>query len=144
MTMKTMALQALTCAMTLHFYCLFTSTASAEEPSLYMGAPVTLVEAPNGAIANKRILDVADKVGWLEPTIEQPAEGIWVLGGYGLAPMSIIDTDEGLIVFDTGDTKHDGELFLESIRTFSDKPVKVIIYGHSHTVFGAGFLAEGN
>ncbi|EAV41734.1 probable alkyl sulfatase or beta-lactamase [Stappia aggregata IAM 12614] len=26
----------------------------------------------------------------------------------------------------------------------SDKPVKAIIYGHSHTCFGAGVLAEGN
>jgi alkyl sulfatase BDS1-like metallo-beta-lactamase superfamily hydrolase len=116
----------------------------AEEPSLYMGAPVTLVEFPNGAIGNKKLLDGADKVAWFKPTIEQPVDGVWVLGGYGLAPMSIIDTDEGLIVFDTGDTKHDGELFLEAIRSFTDKPVKAIIYGHSHTVFGAGVLAEGN
>ena len=112
--------------------------------SLYMGAPVTLGKAPNGAIINKKILDGVDKVAWLKPTIEQPVEGVWVLGGYGLAPMSIIDTDEGLIVFDTGDTKHDGELFLEAIRTFSDKPIKAMIYGHSHTAFGAGVLAEGN
>jgi alkyl sulfatase BDS1-like metallo-beta-lactamase superfamily hydrolase len=102
------------------------------------------VEAPNGAIANKKILDNVDKVGWFKPTIEQPVEGVWVLGGFGLAPMSLIETDEGLIAFDTGDTKHDGELFLEAIRTFTDKRIKVIIYGHSHTVFGAGVLAEGN
>jgi len=51
---------------------------------------------------------------------------------------------EGLIAFDTGDTKHDGEILLEAVRTVSDKPVKAIIYGHSHTVFGAGVLAEGN
>ncbi len=144
MSMKTILLQAPTCAAALLSCCLFMTTASAEEPGLYMGAPVTLVEAPNGAIANKRILDGGEKIGWYKPTIEQPVEGVWVLGGYGLAPMSIIDTDEGLIVFDTGDTKHDGELFLEAIRTFSDKPVKAIIYGHSHTVFGAGVLAEGN
>jgi alkyl sulfatase BDS1-like metallo-beta-lactamase superfamily hydrolase len=109
----------------------------------YMGGPVELVKAPNGAIANKRILDVIDEVAWTEPTIEQPAEGIWVFGGYGLAPISIIDTDEGLIAFDTGDTKHDGELLLEAIRTVTDKPVRAIIYGHSHTAFGAGVLAEG-
>lgn len=111
--------------------------------SPYMGGPVELGTAPNGAIANKRILDGIDRVAWLEPTIEQPVEGIWVFGGYGLAPISVIDTDEGLIAFDTGDTKHDGEILLEAIRTVSDKPVKAIIYGHSHTVFGAGVLAEG-
>jgi glyoxylase-like metal-dependent hydrolase (beta-lactamase superfamily II) len=83
-------------------------------------------------------------VAWLEPTIEQPADGTWVFGGYGLAPISIIDTDESLIAFDTGDTKHDGELLLEAVRTVSDKPIKAIIFGHSHTVFGAGVLAEGN
>ena len=119
----------------------------ADEPTLpatpYMGGPVELVTAPNGAIANKRILDGIDEVAWTEPTIEQPVEGIWVFGGYGLAPISIIDTDEGLIAFDTGDTKHDGELLLEAIRTVSDKPIRAIIYGHSHTAFGAGVLAEG-
>ena len=46
------------------------SNAPSAETNLYMGAPVTLVEAPNGAIANKRILDVADKLGWLKPTVE--------------------------------------------------------------------------
>jgi len=110
----------------------------------YMGAPVALGKAPNGAIANQKLLDGIDEVGWSEPTIEQPVEGIWVFGGYGLAPISVIDTDEGLILVDTGDTKHDGELLLEALRTVSDKPVKAIIYGHSHTCMGAGVLAEGN
>lgn len=118
--------------------------ASPLPPTPYMGGPVELVEAPNGAIANKRILDGIEEVGWLKPTIEEPVEGVWVFGGYGLAPIAVIDTDEGLIAFDTGDTKHDGELLLKAIRTVSDKPIKAIIYGHSHTVFGAGVLAEGN
>jgi alkyl sulfatase BDS1-like metallo-beta-lactamase superfamily hydrolase len=113
-------------------------------PTPYMGGPVELGTAPNGAITNKRILDGIEKVAWLEPTIEEPADGIWVFGGYGLAPISIIDTNEGLIAFDTGDTKHDGEILLEAIRTVTDKPIKAIIYGHSHTCFGAGVLAEGN
>jgi hypothetical protein len=107
----------------------------AEEPDLpltpYMGGPVELVEAPNGVIANKHLLDGIDKVTWTRPTIEQPVEGIWVFGGYALAPISIIDTEEGLIAFDTGDTKHDGEILLEAIRTVSDKPIKAIIYGSS-------------
>lgn len=118
-----------------------TSTAQIDA---YMGAPVEMATAPNGAITRKRLLDGIGDVGWTEPTIEQPAEGVWVFGGYGLAPMSVIDTPDGLITFDTGDTKHDGELMFDGLRTVSDKPVRAIIYGHSHTCFGAGVLAEGN
>jgi len=120
------------------------SYAQSIETNPYMGAPVTLGKAPNGAIANKKLLDGVDAFNWLKPTIENPAKGVWVFGGYGLAPMSIIEAKDGLIAFDTGDTKHDGELMLEAIRTVSKKPIKVIIYGHSHTIAGAGVLAEGN
>ena len=123
---------------------LLISLANAQEKDPYMGAPVSLGKAPNGAIANQKLLDGIEKVGWLKPTIEEPVEGVWVFGGYGLAPIAVIDTDEGLIAIDTGDSKYDGELLLEAIRTVSQKPVKAIIYGHSHTVLGAGVLAEGN
>jgi len=141
---KTTKVLLFACALMLQAYSGFSDNAVAEEISPYMGGPVTLTKAPNGAITNKKLLDGIEKVAWLKPTIEQPAEGIWVFGGYGLAPIAIIDTDEGLIAFDTGDSKHDGEILLEAIRTVSDKPVKAIIYGHSHTVLGAGVLAEGN
>jgi len=110
----------------------------------YMGAPVPMAKAPNGAITNKELLGRIGDFNWLKPTIENPAKGVWVFGGYGLAPMSIIEAEDGLIAFDTGDTKHDGELMLKAIRTVTKKPIKVIIYGHSHTVAGAGVLAEGN
>mgnify|MGYP000532498685 CR=1 FL=1 len=132
------------CAIALLAQPLYASEPGSADVNPYMGAPVALGKAPNGAIANQKLLDGIDKVSWSEPTIEQPVEGIWVFGGYGLAPISVIDTDEGLILFDTGDTKHDGELLLEALRTVSDKPVKAIIYGHSHTCMGAGVLAEGN
>jgi len=65
------------------------------ESSPYMGAPVTPGKAPNGAITNQKLLDGAGAFNWLEPTIENPAEGIWVFGGYGLAPMSIIEAEDG-------------------------------------------------
>ena len=114
------------------------------KPTLTWAPPVTLGKAPNGAIANQELLDRIEDFNWLKPTIENPAEGVWVFGGYGLAPISIIEAEDGLIAFDTGDTKHDGELMLAAIRTVSQKPIKVIIYGHSHTGAGAGVLAEGN
>jgi len=110
----------------------------------YMGAPITMTKAPNGAITDKALLSRIGDFNWLKPTIENPAKGIYVLGGYSLAPMAFIETEEGLIAFDTGDTRHDGELNLQAIRTVTKKPFKAIIYGHSHTCFGAAVLAEGN
>ena len=110
----------------------------------YMGAPVTRVKAPNGAVTNEELLSRIGDFNWLKPTIENPVEGIYVLGGYSVAPMAFIETDDGLIAFDTGDTRHDGELNLQAIRTVTKKPIKAIIYGHSHTCYGAAVLAEGN
>lgn len=119
-------------------------SSSTAQIDAYMGAPVELTKAKNGAITNRRLIDGIDIVAWPEPTIETPAEGVWVFGGYGLAPMAVIDTPDGLICFDTGDTKHDGGLMFEALRTVSDKPVKAIIYGHSHTCLGAGVFTEGD
>ena len=132
------------CTLALLACYMLTGTASADETNPYMGAPVTLGKAPNGAIANKKLLDRIDDILVFKPTIVNPAKGIWQLHGYGLAPISVIEGEDGLIAFDTGDSKHDGEVLLKAIRTFSDKPIKAIIYGHSHTVMGAGVLAEGN
>ncbi len=119
------------------------SQAQTAEAGPYMGAPVELGTAANGAIANRKLLDRVDDVASFDPVIEQPAEGIWTFTGFGLAPISIIDTDQGLIAFDTGDSRHDGELLLEAIRSVSNKPVRAIIYGHSHTALGASVLTEG-
>lgn len=118
----------------------------AQQPSSrYMGGETELVTAPNGAIVNKLLVDEAPKVFWTDgPEIENPAEGIYVLGGYLISALIVVEARDGLIVFDTGDTKADGEKLLKAIRTFSKKPVKAIIYGHTHYVFGTGVLAEGN
>jgi len=119
--------------------------ASSAPSSRYMGAPAELVEAPNGAIVNREVLEMLPKTAWTSgPEIENPAEGVHVLGGYLISACIVVEAEGGLIVFDTGDTKKDGEKLLEAIRTFSKKPIKVIVYGHSHYCFGAGVMAEGN
>lgn len=113
--------------------------------SRYMGGPAELVTAPNGAIVNKELLETLPKVSWPDgPAIENPVEGVYVLGGYLNAAVIVVEADDGLIFFDTGDSKKDGKKLLAAIRTVSDKPVKAIVYGHSHFVFGSGVIVEGN
>jgi hypothetical protein len=55
---------------------LLASTISAEEKNPYMGAPVQMCKAPNGAITRQKLLYGIEKVGWLKPTIEESAKGV--------------------------------------------------------------------
>lgn len=120
----------------------FCMSASAQEPSRYMGGPVELAEAPNGAIANAEILEVSPKIVYMAPTVEEVVDGVWSIGGYSLANTTVIEAEDGLIVYDSGDTREEGEHIREAIETISDKPIKVIIYSHSHYSFGSGVLVD--
>ncbi len=115
----------------------------AQEPSRYMGGTVDLVKAPNGAIVNAEILKVSPKIMYLEPTVEQVADGVWSIGGYSLANTTVIETGDGLIVYDTGDTREEGGHIRQAIQAkISDKPIKVIIYSHSHYAMGGAALVD--
>ena len=138
--MKTLKLNALLVGLVV--VTLVCNTAYTQEKSPYMGGDVELVEAPNGAIVNSKALTVLPKITYSKPVVEKLADGLWCVGGYSLANTTVIEGDDGLIVYDTGDTKEEGEHIRKAIETISDKPIKVIIYSHSHYVLGAGSLVD--
>ena len=112
-------------------------------PDRYMGAPATLTTAPNGAVVYDQALSASEQVRYTEPTVEEITEGLWVIGGYALVNCVAIETDEGLIVYDTGDSAEEGKHFREIIESeISTKPIKAIIYSHSHYALGAGELVD--
>jgi len=109
---------------------------------LYWEVKLELITAPNGAIVNSEVLKIASQIVYNEPTIDKVAEGVWCIGGYSLANCTVIETEEGLIIYDTGDTKEEAEHIREAIKTISDKPIKAIIYSHSHYAMGGGALVD--
>jgi len=59
---------------------------------------------------------------------------IWVLenlGGWSVNSI-VIEGDDGLVVYDTGVCREQGELIAEAIAEISDKPVRAIVYSHHH------------
>ena len=76
-------------------------------------------------------------VGW-----QKLADGAWCIGGYSLANTTVIEAEDGLIVYDTGDTKEEAQHIREAIKKISNKPVKMIIYSNSHYALGAGALVD--
>jgi len=118
------------------------SIAYAQEISPYMGGDVKLTKAPNGAVVREDVLAIGPQIAYTEPTIDKVADGVWCIGGYSLANATVIEGDDGLIVYDTGDTREEAEHIRKAIKTISDKPIKVIIYSHSHYAMGAGALVD--
>lgn len=115
---------------------------SEQKLSPYMGSDVKLTKAPNGAIIREDVLKTLSQIIYMEPTTEKLADGVWCLGGYSLGNIIVIEADDGLIVYDTGDTKEEALHIREAIEKISSKPIKVIIYSHSHYALGSGVLVD--
>ncbi len=107
-----------------------------------MGAPVELGTAANGAIVNKAALDAHAKTFPPRQETVKVADEIWVMQNPSVASAFIVGAD-GVIVWDTGDNLEDGKLYQAEIRKVTDKPIKAVIYSHSHEVLGTSTLIEG-
>lgn len=112
-------------------------------PGRYMGREdVKTITAPNGAVADAGFAQTLQLI-YPQPTIEKTAEGIWVIGGYSITNVVVIESDEGLIVIDTGDSKEEGIKLREVIReNISKKPIIAAIYTHSHYCMGTGVMVD--
>lgn len=107
--------------------------------ALYSGADVALTTLANGAVTNADAQQKLERTTYGVPTIDRVAPGVTVFGG-GFLNLTMIEGDDGLIVYDTGETLEDGERFLGQIRAISDKPIVAVIYSHSHYVNGTTAL----
>ena len=98
-----------------------------------MGGKVEITTGPNGEVANRQLIEHSQK---LARKLYKITDGVYNMVGVGLANATLIEGEDGLIIIDTGDCTEQSEEHYEAFKTVSDKPVKAIIYSHSHYVFG--------
>ena len=112
-------------------------------PGRYMGRDdVKTITAPNGAVADAGFAQTLQLI-YPQPTIVKEADGIWVLGGYSITNIVVIETAEGLIIIDSGDSEEEGKKIKEAIRqNISKKPIIAAIYTHSHYCMGTGVMVD--
>ena len=74
------------------------------------------------------------------------APGVHLAVGYAASNVGMIEGDDGLIIIDTTESTKAAQNILAEFRKISEKPVKTIIYTHSHRdhISGATIFAEGN
>lgn len=64
--------------------------------------------------------------------IVEVAEGVYTAVGYSVSNVSMIVGDDGVIIIDTGLDVSGAKKIVEQFQKITDKPVKAIIYTHSH------------
>ena len=66
-----------------------------------------------------------------------------MIGGYSIVNCIVIEAPDGLIVYDTGDFGEEGKHFREIIEEeISKKPIKAVIYSHSHYALAGGAMVD--
>jgi len=112
-------------------------------PARYMRGDATIVEAHNGALIYDKALKAVSRIVYTKPTVENLGNGVWIIGGYSIANFSVIEAPEGLIVYDTGDYAEEGRRVRKVIEEkISKRPIKAIIYSHSHYALGGGAMVD--
>ncbi|MEZ4569498.1 MAG: MBL fold metallo-hydrolase [Thermomicrobiales bacterium] len=74
----------------------------------------------------------------MEQGIYQVAEDFYVAVGYGNANMSMVVGTDGVILIDSMENEEAAREVMADLRRFSDKPVKALIYTHSHPDHSSG------
>ena len=115
---------------------------SSARTSVYAGAPVEHMKAPNGAIVNKAIFDNADLVRHSGETTYKLLDGVHIMADTPYVS-AFIEGPDGVIVWDTGFGKADGTYYKSEIRKITQKPIKAVIYSSSHPVLGTSALIAG-
>ena len=74
----------------------------------------------------------------MEQGVYQVAEHFYVAVGYGNANMTMVVGADGVILIDSMENAEAAREALADLRRFSDKPIKALIYTHSHPDHSSG------
>ncbi|MBC7001058.1 hypothetical protein BIZ37_00700 [Photobacterium sp. BZF1] len=115
----------------------------------YNGSPSKAgspVELPNGIVANVEDVNKffqSVKVSH-ELRHEEVIPGVYQMYGPFYAPVVMV-REEGLIVWNSGESAEDGKMFRDYIRkNISDKPIIAVTYDHAHYQYGTETLLDGD
>jgi len=110
--------------------------------SRYLGGHVEKTTMPNGAFVNKIMADSYTKRKEAKRT--KIGKRITVLQNFSLENSVFIEGETSVIVWDTGSNMGIGKRKYQVLRELTNKPVRAVIYSHSHYTNGTrAFIPKG-
>lgn len=109
---------------------------------VYSGEKVKLTQYPNGGVFNATLQERIALTQPIEPYTTKITDGIWALVGYHWGYKAVIEGKKGLIIYDTGDDIEEAQEIIELIKKISNKPIRTVIYSHSHYPFGTKAITD--
>ncbi len=78
------------------------------------------------------------------PRVDRVTEGVFLARGFGQGSAILVEGDEGVVIFDVGDSYEHGKAMLAAFREHTTKPIEAIVYSHFHFdhVFGSKAWVE--
>lgn len=101
-----------------------------------------VITVDNGARVNGAYASFVADGPWAEVKTWEVTPRIHTITGYGIANHTFIETENGLIMIDTGQNLGAGLEALKMKQAFSDKPVVAIIYSHHHYTRGTRAIVQ--
>ncbi len=109
---------------------------------IYGERSIKKAHAPIPIGANKSL---AEHSKIFEKGVEKVQDNIYVAIGFGIANCIMIEGQDGVIIIDTMNTVEEASKVLAEFRKITAKPVRAIVYTHSHPdhVFGTEVFTAG-
>jgi len=82
----------------------------------------------------------------IQPKVEKVTDDIYVAMGYAMGNVTMVITEEGLVIIDTTESEESARKIMADFRKITDKPVRYIIYTHFHPDHNQGtkaFYSDG-
>lgn len=107
---------------------------------LFIGASPSLAQEANSATER-----LTNQNAQFTEQIIKVADNVYVAVGFSVSNVSMIIGDDGVVIIDTGMMLDDAERIATEFRKVTDKPVRAIVFTHSHgdhTGGAAAFLGN--